>query len=53
VIDEEFRSLTPADREPRRGCPRWLDTILARQVTEFGAVVRPIPAGAAQRLETF
>jgi hypothetical protein len=44
VIDEEFRSLTPqiADRDE---VALVGSTILGRQVTEFGAVVRPIPLG--------
>ena len=44
MIDEEFRSLTPqiADRDE---VALVGSTILARQVTEFGAVVRPIAPG--------
>jgi hypothetical protein len=42
MIDEEFRSLTPqiANRDE---VALVGSTTLARQVTEFGAVVRPIP----------
>jgi hypothetical protein len=52
VIDEEFRSLAPqiADREE---VALVGSTILARQVAEFGAVVRPIPAGLHRSWDTF
>jgi hypothetical protein len=52
VIDEEFRSLTPqiADRDE---VALVGSTILARQATEFGAVLRPIPLGLHRSWDTF
>jgi hypothetical protein len=52
VIDEEFRSLTPKI-ERRNEVALVGSTILARQVMEFGAVVRPVPAGLHRSCDTF
>ena len=52
VIDEEFRSLAP-QIEQRDEVAIVGSTILARQVTEFGAVVRPVPAGLHRSWDTF
>jgi hypothetical protein len=52
VIDEEFRSLTP-QIEQRDEVALVGSTILARQVAEFGAVLRPIPPGLHRTWDTF
>jgi hypothetical protein len=52
VIDEEFRSLVPL-LEHREEVALVGSTILARQVVEFGAVLRPIPPGLHRNWDTF
>jgi len=52
VIDEEFRSLSPQLAQ-RDEVALVGSTILARQVTEFGAVLRPIPPGFHRSWDTF
>jgi hypothetical protein len=52
VIDEEFRSLAPL-LEGRDEVALVGSTILARQVAEFGAVLRPVPAGLHRTWDTF
>ena len=52
VINEEFRSLTP-QIEQRDEVALVGSTILARQVAEFGAVLRPIPPGLHRSWDTF
>jgi hypothetical protein len=52
LIDEEFRSLTP-QLEERDEVALVGSTILARQVAEFGAVLRPIPPGLHRSWDTF
>jgi hypothetical protein len=52
VIDEEFRSLTP-QIERRDEVALVGSTILARQVAEFGAILRPIPPGLHRSWDTF
>jgi YkoP domain len=52
VIAEEFRSLTP-QLENREEIALVGTTILACQVAEFGAVVRPIPPGHHRSWDTF
>jgi hypothetical protein len=52
VIAEEFRSLTPL-LEHRDEVALVGSTILARQVAEFGAVLRPTPPGLHRSWDTF
>jgi YkoP domain len=52
LIHEEFRSLTP-QLEQRDEVALVGSTILARQVAEFGAVLRPIPPGLHRSWDTF
>ena len=52
IIREEFRSLTP-QIERRDEVALVGSTILARQVVEFGAVLRPIPPGLHRSWDTF
>jgi hypothetical protein len=52
VIHEEFHSLTP-QLEQRDEVALVGSTILARQVAEFGAVLRPIPPGLHRSWDTF
>jgi hypothetical protein len=52
VIDEEFRSLTP-QIEQRDEVALVGSTILARQVAEFGAILRPVPPGLHRNWDTF
>jgi hypothetical protein len=52
IIREEFRSLTP-QLERRNEIALVGSTILARQVAEFGAVLRPIPPGIHRSWDTF
>ena len=52
LIHEEFRSLTP-QLEHRDEVALVGSTILARQVAEFGAVLRPVPPGLHRRWDTF
>lgn len=52
IIRAEFCSLTP-QIERRDEVALVGSTILARQVAEFGAVLRPIPAGLHRSWDTF
>lgn len=52
IIHEEFRSLAP-QLEYRDETALVGSTILARQVAEFGAVLRPVPAGLHRSWDTF
>jgi len=52
VITEEFHSLVP-QLDSRDEVALVGTTILARQVTEFGAVLRPIPDGLHRTWDTF
>jgi YkoP-like protein len=52
IIREEFRSLAP-QIEQRDESALVGSTILARQVAEFGAVLRPVPAGIHRSWDTF
>jgi len=52
ILREEFRSLTP-QIERRDEVALVGSTILARQVVEFGAVLRPIPPGLHRSWDTF
>jgi hypothetical protein len=52
IIREEFRSLTP-QLEHRDEVALVGSTILARQVAEFGAVLRPLPPGLHRSWDTF
>jgi hypothetical protein len=52
IIREEFRSLAP-QLERRDEVALVGSTILARQVAEFGAVLRPIPPGLRRNWDTF
>lgn len=52
IIHEEFRSLAP-QIEQRDEVALVGSTILARQVVEFGAVLRPIPPGLHRSWDTF
>ena len=52
LIAEEFRSLVP-QLEHRHEVALVGSTILARQVAEFGAVLRPVPPGLHRSWDTF
>ena len=52
IIREEFRSLAP-QLAGRQEVALVGSTILARQVTEFGAVLRPLPPGLHRSWDTF
>jgi hypothetical protein len=52
VIEEEFRSLAP-QIEHRDEVALVGSTILARQVAEFGALLRPVPPGLHRSWDTF
>ena len=52
LIAEEFRSLAP-QLEHRDEVALVGSTILARQVAEFGAVLRPVPPGLHRSWDTF
>ncbi|MBV8827127.1 MAG: hypothetical protein JO220_19245 [Hyphomicrobiales bacterium] len=52
LIHEEFRSLTP-QLERRHELALVGSTILARQVAEFGALLRPVPPGLHRSWDTF
>ena len=52
IIREEFQSLAP-QVERRDEVALVGSTILARQVAEFGAVLRPIPPGLYRSWDTF
>jgi hypothetical protein len=52
LMAEEFRSLVP-QLEDRDEVALVGSTILARQVAEFGAVLRPVPPGLHRSWDTF
>lgn len=52
VVEQEFRSLVPL-LQPRDEIALVGSTILRRQVTDFGATLRELPAGMHRSLDTF
>ncbi len=52
IIQEEFRSLVP-QLDGRDEVALVGSTILARQVAEFGAILRPVPSGLHRSWDTF